>query len=370
MSARLRDSDLSALSEREKLVLAAIVDAHRTSGEPVSSGALATTSDLGVSSQTIRNVMGILAERGLIEKPHLSAGRIPTASGLRLYVDSILRLEAPPEPDQAEIANRIHKAPNVESVVDEAGRVLSKLSRHATLVRVPRTDLARLRMIELIRLRDDAMLVILVTEQGIVQNRIVELAKEGLSAAPPLDADRLAVLSRALSDEVRGRTLEGARRHLSEQIATATAAVDAASSQLAWQVAGRALDDAENDGGAPLVKLEGEKHLLQSDDPAAMARMRELYDLIDEKSALAELLDEAAFAPGIRIFIGRESGLAELAGLTVVAAGYGRGEGVVGGLGVIGPMHLDFARVVPLVAFTADAISSLLRGKPDAPEGR
>jgi heat-inducible transcriptional repressor len=139
---------------------------------------------------------------------------------------------------------------------------------------------------------------------------------------------------------------------------------------MARQVAERALDDADPVGGAPLVKLEGEKHLLVGDDPSAVSRMRELYDLIDEKSALAELLDEAAVAPGIRIFIGRESGLAELAGLTVVAAGYGRGEGVVGGLGVIGPMHMDFARVVPLVGFTANAISALLRGKPDSPSGR
>jgi heat-inducible transcriptional repressor len=370
MSVRPRDPDVSSLSEREKLVLAAIVDAHRTSGEPVSSGALAVRSDLGVSSQTIRNVMGILAERGLIEKPHLSAGRVPTASGLRLYVDSILRLEAPPEPDQAEIATRIHKAPNVESVVDEASRVLSKLSRHATLVRVPRTDTARLRLIELVRLRDDAMLVILVTEQGIVQNRIVELDREGIPSPAPLDAERLAVLSRALSDEVRGRTLDDARHYLSEQIETATAEKGALEHRMARQVAERALDDADPVGGAPLVKLEGEKHLLVGDDPSAVSRMRELYDLIDEKSALAELLDEAAVAPGIRIFIGRESGLAELAGLTVVAAGYGRGEGVVGGLGVIGPMHMDFARVVPLVGFTANAISALLRGKPDSPSGR
>jgi len=368
MSTRLRDVE-PALSERERQVLEAIVDAHRASGEPVSSSALAAIVDLGVSPQTIRNVMGVLAERGLIEKPHLSAGRVPTATGLRLYVDSILRLEAPPEEVQSEIVSRLHRAPNVEGVVDEASRVLSRLARHATLVRAPRADGARLRHVDLVRLREDAMLVILVTEQGLVQNRIVELARASAVDAG-LTPERLAQLSRALSDEVRGRTLDDARRHLVNDIARAEQSLAAEDARIARDAARRALDDAEREATAPALRLQGEKHLLSGDDPGAVARVRELHELIDEKSALVELLDDATRAPGIRIFIGKESGLAELAGLTVVAMGYGREEGVVGGLGVIGPMHMDFARVVPLVAFTAELVSAHLTGQKDTPGSR
>ena len=166
----------AAMLQLLERVLEAVVNEHIESSEPV--GSLALAERMSLSSATIRNVMGLLGERGFIDKPHASAGRVPTPLGLRYYVDTMLQVNEPPGAAQREIAARVHEAPTLDKAMEEAGRVLARLSQKACLVRAPKPRGVRLRQIDLVRLRDDALLVILVTTDGSVQNRVLDSASE------------------------------------------------------------------------------------------------------------------------------------------------------------------------------------------------
>jgi len=350
--------DASDLTDRERMILAAIVETHIDSREPVGSRTLAERLDLRVSPATIRNVMSALAERGLIQKPHPSAGRIPTAPGLRFYVDSLLRLEAPPEEARVEIDATLRNAGTLNAAMGEAGRVLSRLARHACVVRAPRAAAVRLKHIEFVSLRPETVLVVMVSEEGVVQNRLVNLSsteQAALEAAGRPIPEVLASMSRKLSEDVEGKTLEDVRRGVQQAVEGATRELE----DLARSLVAPALEASAAPGG---LTLEGEHHLLDPGDVGSLARMRELYDIVEEKGSLLHLIDNAADAPGVRIFIGQESGYRSLADMSLVTATYGRGGEILGSLGVIGPMHMDYAKVVPLVQLTAQAISRLLGG--------
>lgn len=353
---------LEPLSDREARVLAAIVQSHIDSPEPIGSKTLVEKSGLDVSPATIRNVMAQLHERGLIAKPHTSAGRVPTTAGFRYFVDSLLQLKEPPPQMRDEIAARLQDAGSVERALEEAGRVLSRLSQKACVVRAPRTEVARLKQIDFVRLRDDAVLVILVTAEGIVQNRLIELAPEGLVGAetPRLpDADELARVARYLTERAGGRTLDEVRTLLEAEKKAAEDELDDLK-RAAVRLGQAALDGDRGSAPPPGVVVEGERHLLDPSDPKSLERMKELLSVLEEKDRLVGLLDAAADAPGIRVFIGEENPLRELAEMSVITASYGDGVRVFGTLGVIGPTRMDYARVVPLVELTARMVSRLL----------
>jgi heat-inducible transcriptional repressor len=346
------------LSEREQRVLEAVVNAHIDSREPVGSKTLAQ--QMPLSSASIRNVMGALHERGLIEKPHHSAGRVPTPAGLRYYVDTLLKLEAPTDEAEAEM-RRLADAGSFDRAMEEAGRVLARLSQKACLIRAPRPRAVRLRQIELVRLRDDALLVILVTADGSVQNRLVELvprAGEPLVKGPLPDAAALERMGRFLSERVAGKTLAEVRPQLEAEIAAARAEASALEAETRAALALGQAALAEHKGPSAVV-IEGQRHLVGVPDPA---RLSQVFQVLEERTRLLELLDRAEEAPGVRIFIGDENPLRELADLSVVTSTYGAEEEVFGTLGVIGPVHMDYARVVPLVELAARAISQLLSG--------
>lgn len=357
MSAKSRPLEELALSERERAVLEAIVKEHIADGEPVGSKGLAQ--DLDVSSATVRNVMAALGERGLIEKPHASAGRVPTDAGFRFYVDALLRLEAPSARARAEIAQRVRGAGTVDQAVAEASRVLARLSQKACLVSAPGPAAVRIRQIELVRLRDDACLAILVTADGSVINRLIELKRsDGLFGVDKLPgSDGLAQMARYLSELVDGRTLAEARPALEKEVARTQEELDEAQ-RAALQLGTAAV--AESDPEGRLV-VEGERHLLEGRD-VDVGRVQELMKVLDEKTRVLQLLERAQTAPGVRIFIGEESDLRELHDMTVVTSSYGRETDVFGTLGVIGPMRMDYERVVPLVELTAKMVSEVLKG--------
>jgi heat-inducible transcriptional repressor len=343
-----------ALSERERSVLEAIVAEHIRGGEPVGSKGLAE--GLQVSSATVRNVMSVLHDAGLIAKPHASAGRIPTDAGFRFYVDSLLRLDEPTDRARAEIAALVAEAPTVERALEEAGRVLARLSQKACVVRAPGPRAVKLKQIELVRLRDDACLVILVTADGSVQNRVVELRERGLVGLTALpDPSALMRMSQWLTHLTEGKTLQEARPALSAEIAQGRAELDrleTAALALGQDAVGAAEDER--------VVVEGERHLLEG-GTVDVARMHELMGVLEEKQRLLQLLERADDAPGVRIFIGDENPLRELADMSVVTSSYGSDGEVFGALGVIGPTRMDYARVVPLVQLTARAISTILQ---------
>lgn len=353
-----RDPALSGLvlSEREQRVLEAVVNEHIESSEPV--GSLALADRMALSSATIRNVMGVLGEHGLIDKPHASAGRVPTARGLRYYVDTMLQWREPEDAEQREIAARLQEARTLDKAMEEAGRVLARLSQKACLVRAPKPRAVRLRQIELVRLRDDALLVILVTMDGSVQNRVLAPEARSLSLPPaPLpDEDALGRMSRYLNELVAGRTLAEARALLEREIAAAQEEHKRLEEE-ALRLGSAAI---ASDGEAhSAVMVEGSRHLLEGSDGKDVRRLAEVLSVLEERTRLLELLDRADEAPGVRIFIGDENPLKELADLSVVTSTYGAGEEVLGTLGVIGPVHMDYRRVVPLVEFTARMVSDL-----------
>lgn len=348
-------------------MLAAIVEAHIDTAEPVGSKSLAEREELDCSPATIRNVMGQLHERGLIAKPHTSAGRVPTHAGFRYFVDYLLKLKEPPEKVRQEVEKQLERAGTVDRAIEEAGRLLSRLAKKAAVVRVPRSEAVRLKQIELVRLRDDAILVILITAEGIVQNRLLELGPEpGVLMSPgsvpkaPSD-DELLRMSRLLSERMAGRTLAEVRAMLEEEAKKTREELDALEEKAL--ALGRAAVESGGDGedkSAREVVVEGEHHLLDPKDVGSVARMHELFEVLEERSRLIELLDRAEEAPGIRIFIGEENPLRELAEMSVITASYGNGVEVLGTLGVIGPTRMDYARVVPLVELTAQTVSRLL----------
>jgi heat-inducible transcriptional repressor len=344
------------LSEREQRVLEAIVAEHIKGGEPVGSRALAE--GLDVSSATVRNVMAELHEAGLIAKPHASSGRVPTDAGFRFYVDSLLRIAEPPDRARAEIKSHVRGAPTVDRALEEAGRVLARLSQKACLVRAPSPRAVRLKQIELVRLRDDACLVILVTSDGSVQNRVVELREPGaLTGVDRLpDPAELMRMSHWLTERVDGKTLAEARPALAAEIAADREELDRLE-KAALALGANAVGSAQEGGR---VVVEGERHLLEGGG-VDVERMHALMGVLEENERLLQLLDRADDAPGVRIFIGEENPLRELAGMSVVTSSYGNDVEVFGALGVIGPTRMDYARVVPLVELTARAISTLLR---------
>lgn len=342
---RVDDERNERLSERERAVLQALVDAHIATNEPVGSKAIAEITELGVSPQTVRNVLAALHERGLIDQPHTSAGRVPTDRGLRYYVDSLLRLQVPSEAQQAEIEVRIADA-GVDGALREASRVLTRLARHTTIVVQPRASSERIKHVELLLLRDDAALLIAVSEEGRVQNRLLQWRGEPGDAAP--DERSLERLSQRLAAILAGRTFGEGRAALLAEASGHRAELDALERKLIALSA-----EGLRAAPAPQVLVEGTGHLLE--EAADLARTRELLHLLEEAERTSELLERADAAPGIRIFIGDENPAA-LAERGVVVAPLGDG-GALGTLGVIGPRHLDYARVVPLVDLTAQVVA-------------
>lgn len=350
---------MDTLTDREARVLAAIVEAHIAQNEPVASRTLAARDDLHCSPATIRNVMAALHGRGLIAKPHSSAGRVPTTLGLRVFVDCLLQVQEPPRDVQQEIAAQLAETGTVERALDEAGRVLSRLSQKACIVSAPRTDWVTLRQIDFLRLRDDALLVLLVTSEGLVQNRLIELASHtSLGDHSPLPPqEELSRIGRYLSERIPGLSLAESRALLERERDDAASALDVWH-QRAHALGALAVRPEKRE--APALRIEGERHLVDAHDPKSVARLHELLFALEEKSRIVTLLERAQDAPGVRLFIGEENPLHELADMTMITASYGNSTRILGTLGVIGPTRMDYARVVPLVEVTAQLVSRLL----------
>lgn len=345
----LLDADLS---DRESRVLQALVDAHIVSGEPIGSKSLADQAGLAVSPQTVRNVLAALSERGLIAQPHTSAGRVPTDLGLRYYVDTLVRFSPPAPQVQGEITSRLEDAGGVDQALREASRVLSRLSRQACVVLAPPPTADRVAHIEILRLRDDALLFIAVSTEGRVQNRLIEWPIPPAPSAAILEA-----ASARLTELVAGRTLADGQGVIAAALGDTRRALNGVEDEL-LRLSQLSMQALSPDAA---VHVDGTRHLLGDiDDGDARRRQRDLVTLLEEQQRIRDLLDAAATAPGVRVFIGAENENSALAGASVVTAPVA-GKNAVGVLGVIGPRHLDYSRVVPLVDVTAAVLSRLLK---------
>jgi heat-inducible transcriptional repressor len=338
-----------ALNERARRILASIVRDHIQGGEPVGSHAIARRPEVDCSSATVRAVMADLEALGYLEKPHTSAGRIPTVRGYRYYVDVLLHLTPPLAAERQLIEKRTQDAASrVDELMVEASRILHRLTHHAGVVASPRAEGERLKRIEFLKLREGRVLAVLVSASGRVQNRLLDLP------APAPTESELVEAQNYLNSLLTNLTLEQARVRLAaEREAQRSELSRLRERALSLGVAAVQLEE-------PALHLEGQASFLE--DPALandIAKMRALFRALDEKERLLRVLDRTLEAQELSIFIGKESGISEPE-LSIIAAPYRRAGEIVGALGVIGPTRMDYSRVIPLVQFTAKAIGLAL----------
>jgi heat-inducible transcriptional repressor len=334
------------LDARAQHLLKTLVERYITDGQPVGSRALSRHSGLELSPATIRNVMADLEEMGLIASPHTSSGRVPTPRGYRFFVDSLMVVK----PLEASEVHRLEgelAADRPTQMVNAAASLLSQLTQFAGVVMTPKRREAAFRHLEFLRLSDRRVLLIIVTPEGDVQNRILHTDR-AFTPSQLIEASNFFNQNFAGQpfSTIRGR-LADELRALREDIAgLMTAAVDAGEGAFAQEEA---------------LLVTGEKNLLNAEDLASnMERLRRLFDLFEQKTSLLHLLDLSQRADGVQIYIGGESGLVPLDECSVVTARYEVGGQVIGTLGVIGPTRMAYERVIPIVDVTAKLLSNAL----------
>ncbi len=336
------------LGEREKEVLRAVVQEYITTGGPVGSQQLTRRPGFEVSSATMRNVLADLEELGFLEKPHTSAGRVPTDQGYRFYVDTLVKLKDPTPRDRELIHAGLIQESNLEEVLGEASRILHSLTRHAGVVVTPRPDSAVFRRIEFVRLREDRVLAILVGQSGQVHNKAITVEF-------PITSDELLKASNYLSELLREVPLEEARERIRVEMDQEQALYNALTAK-ALKLGAAATDLPTTER----VLIQGTGSFLEAPEFADVERMRALFKALDEKHKLLSLLDRVQRANEMQIFIGAESDFSAAGDVTVIASPYGNQEQVLGTVGVIGPTRMDYRRVIPLVNFTAQVLSRVL----------
>ena len=329
------------LDDRARLLLKTLVERYIAEGQPVGSRTLSRVPGLELSPATIRNVMSDLEEHGLIASPHTSAGRVPTARGYRLFVDTMLTAK------RDEIAAPTLAADQPQKVIANAAAMLSNLSQFVGVVMAPRRT-STFRHIEFLRLSEKRLLVIIVSPEGDVQNRVI---------FPEVDFSQseLVEASNYINMHYSGLSLEQVRDRLQSEIDTLRSEI-ATLMQAAVQVSAEAMSQAEDE-----VVISGERNLLSvSDFSSDMTHLRRAFDLFEQKAQLMRLLDVSSKGEGVRIFIGGESQVVPYEELSVVSTHYEVDGQVVGTLGVIGPTRMPYERMIQIVDITSRLVSNAL----------
>jgi len=345
---------LAALNERSREIFRQIVESYLTTGEAVRSRKLSKLLPISLSPASVRNVMSDLEQLGLIYAPHTSAGRLPTEIGLRFFVDALMQVGDLTEQDRRSIEAQVagaHTNKSMESVLTEALQMLSGLTRSAGVVLTAKANV-RLKHVEFVRLEPERALAVLVAEDGQVENRV-------LNVPAGLPTSSLTEAANFLNARIRGKTLVDLRVEIENAVAEGQAELD----QLTQKViaAGLASWSGGDDEDRQLI-VRGHANLLE--DLRALEdleRVRSLFDALETKRGVIDLLGRAERADGVRIFIGSENNLFSLSGSSTIVAPYRDHKGrIVGVIGVIGPTRLNYARVIPMVDYTARVVSRLL----------
>lgn len=352
------DSDIyAALDERAGEIFRRIVEGYLENGEPLGSRNLSRILPMSLSPASVRNVMSDLEALGLIYSPHVSAGRLPTQMGLRFFVDAFMQVGHVSAEDRASIDMHVHRpgyGQSVETMMTEASRMLSGVSRGAGIVITTKTD-SILKHVEFIRLEPTKALVVLVGEHDQVENRIIELPAGTTNS-------QLTEAANFLNAHLAGNTILEARTKLERLRQNVRHELDQLSQDLVER--GLAVWSGGNDKAEPTrLIVRGRANLLEglagADD---VDRLRMLFDDLEKKESLIELLNLAETGPGVRIFIGSENKLFSLSGSSLIVAPYrDSDERIVGAVGVIGPTRLNYSRIVPMVDYTAQLMSQLSR---------
>jgi len=349
----MQTPSIAELSTRARDIFRQIVESYLSDGSPVGSRTISKLSGLNLSPASIRNVMQDLEEMGLLASPHTSAGRVPTELGLRLFVDGMMHAAEPSAEERAAIEAQLRSGGGgrIEDALSQTTAVLSGLSACAGIVLVPKGE-PMVRQMNFVPLSDTQALAILVGMDGSVENRVIDLP-------PGFPPTALIEAGNFVSTRLAGQTLSEAMRRLQQEIADGRAALDQAQRSVIER--GLAVWSEDSDK-RPVMIVRGQAQLLDNTVLADLDRVRQLLDELESKEELARLLDRAREGQSMKIFIGSENKLFSLSGSSVIAAPYFGSEGkVVGVVGVIGPTRLNYARVIPMVDYTAQTLSRLMR---------
>jgi heat-inducible transcriptional repressor len=348
-------SALVDLDQRSRSIFRRLVDTYLETGEPVGSRTISRILPGGLSSASVRNVMMDLEEAGLIYSPHTSAGRVPTEAGLRFFVDALMEVGAVSPGERARIDAEIaasNRQRRFQDVLGEASTLLSGLSHYAGVVMSPKMN-GRLKHIEFVNLAPGRALVILVGEDGGVENRIIDVP----AGLPP---STFARASNYLSTRFQGKTIAEVRLFMKHEMDTLRRELDEISAGVVQT--GIAMWSGEDDADSKTLIVKGQANLLENtkalDD---LEKIRKLFEDIENKRELVQLLGLAEMAEGVRIFIGSENKLFSMSGSSLIVAPYKNSEEkIVGVLGIIGPTRMNYARIIPMVDYTAKVVSRLL----------
>lgn len=345
----MQSPPITDLTDRAREVFRQIVESFIEHGTPVGSRTLSKLTMLGLSPASIRNVMQDLEELGLLAAPHASAGRLPTELGLRLFVDGLMQTTAPTDAERGAIETQVTAPASIADILGRTTAVLSGLSACAGIVLVPAHEMV-VRQVSFVPLSTTRALAILVGADGTVENRVIDLP-------PGVPPTALIEAANYINTRLHGLTLAEAVVRLRSEIDADRARLDG----LTRTLVETGLASWSSDGAArPILIVRGSAHLVAG-DAADLDRVRTLLDDLEGKEELVRLLDSASGGEACKIFIGAENKLFSLSGSSVIAAPYRSGAGrVVGVVGVIGPTRLNYARVVPMVDYTAKALSRLI----------
>jgi heat-inducible transcriptional repressor len=350
----MRADGLAALDNRSREIFRRIVEGYLETGDPVGSRNISRILAAALSPASVRNVMADLEDMGLIYAPHTSAGRLPTELGLRFFIDSVMEVGSLAEDERQRIEQEVSgaaSAASVETVLSEAGQMLSALSRGAGVVLAAKQDI-RVKHIEFVRIEATRALLVLVAENGGVENRIIEIPR-GLPSSALVEA------ANYLNAHFRGYTLAEARAEIERQREERRREIDQITERVI-EAGVASWSGPSHDAGTLIVRgmsnLIGDVKALED-----LERVRLLFDDIESKKDIVQILGLAEKGEGVRIFIGSENKLFSLSGSSLVVAPFRDGsDQVVGVLGVIGPTRLNYARVVPAVNYTAQLVTQLL----------
>lgn len=342
---------MAEMTERSREVFRRVVEGYLETGEPVGSRTLTRAMTEQVSAATIRNVMQDLEYLGLLDSPHVSAGRVPTQAGLRLFVDGFLETASPAAPDRERIdATLGGNDQDVSALLDHIGTALSAITRGASIVLAPKAE-APIRHIEFVSLAPDRALVVLVFADGQVENRLFR-------PPPGQTPSSMREAANFLNALAEGRTMAELRRIMGAEVARRRQEIDSLARDLVesglavWENAGQSQER---------LIVRGRANLLDAPADTDVERIRSLFDDLERKRDIAEFLDLAEEGEGVRIFIGSENKLFSLSGSSLVVSPYMNADRkIIGAVGVIGPTRLNYGRVVPIVDYTAQLVGRLV----------
>jgi len=341
----------AGLTERSKRILEAIIEDYIVSAEPVGSRTVTRSHGLSLSPATVRNVMADLEEMGYLASPHTSAGRVPTDKAYRFYVDSLVEVGTIARNEQEEIVKRCSLAgKDLGEALKETSRMLSSLSHYTGIVVAPRFTDTVFRHIEFIKLGGSRILAILVSRNGSVQNKIIEAGDE-------LRAADLVRMSNYLNHVLKGLTIAQVKEKIIREMQSDKVRYDALLAR-ALEFSRQTLPDTES-----VVFIEGQSNILEQPEFADLGRMKEIFRAFEEKGQLLSLLDRCMAGQGVNIFIGAETHLSQMVGMSLITATYKTGRNTLGVLGVIGPTRMGYGKVIPIVDYTARLVSTLLEAE-------